>query len=92
MGCMACASQTRANSQSRRTVWTEIPITSAVSSMLSPPKKRSSMAWALRESSLGERIERIVERDDLAIAPRERQSILPQRKSSRPALHASMLP
>ena len=51
-GCMARASQTRAKVQSRRMVRMEIPITPAASSMLKPPKKRSSTARALRGSSL----------------------------------------
>ena len=61
-------SHARARVQSRRTVPTETCSTSAVSSRLSPPKKRSSTTWLSRGFSVSSVSERIVERDEIVAA------------------------
>ena len=54
-----------ASFQSRITVSTDTFKTEAVSSTLSPPKNRSSITRALRSSTVGQRLERIVEGDEI---------------------------
>ena len=58
-------SQVFANFQSRMTVSGDTFSTSAVSSTLKPPKNRSSTTWLCPLVALRERLERLVNRDQI---------------------------
>ena len=80
-GPISRCSQALASLRSRSTVAWERPRTSAVSSMVRPPKKRSSTMRALRSSSCARACERVVEPDQLLGALQRRP---PPRRAARP--------